>query len=47
MYAVTCTGVTATHKAAINSLDTVEEVEAYDFTVGYPEKLTFSVEELS
>lgn len=47
MYAVTCTGVTATHKAAINSLDTVEEVEAYDFTQGYPERLTFSVEELS
>ena len=46
-YAVTCTGVTATHKAAINSLETVEEVEAYDFTVGYPERLTFSVEDLS
>lgn len=43
-YAVTCTNVTASHKAAINSLDTVEEVEAYEFTVGYPERLTFSVE---
>lgn len=46
-YAVTCTNVTARHKAAINALDTVEEVEAYDFTVGYPDRLTFSVEELS
>lgn len=44
MYAVTCTGVTASHKAAINALETVEEVEGYDFTQGYPEKLVFSVE---
>lgn len=44
-YAVTCTNVTASHKAAINALDSVEAVEAYQFTVGYPERLTFSVEE--
>lgn len=43
MYAVTCTGVTATHKAAINALKTVEEVEAYDYKTGYPERLKFSV----
>ena len=46
MYAVSCTGVTATHKAAINALETVEEVEAYDFTTGYPEKLVFNVDAL-
>ena len=44
IYAVTCTGVTASHKAAINALKTVEEVEGYDFTQGYPEKLVFSIE---
>ena len=44
-YAVTCTNVTARHKAAINTLDTVEAVEAYDSTQGYPERLTFSVDE--
>jgi len=47
MYAVSCTGVTATHKAAINALETVEEVEAYDFERLYPEKLVFNVEEQS
>ena len=43
-YAVTCTNVTARHKAAINALDTVEAVEAYDFKRFYPEKLIFNVE---
>lgn len=42
-YAVTCTNVTASHKAAINALDTVEAVEAYDFATGYPERLTFEI----
>ena len=42
-YAVTCTNVTVRHKAAINALDTVEDVEAYDFTVGYPQRLTFEI----
>ncbi len=45
-YAVTCTNVTARHKAAINALETVEAVEAYDFTTGYPEKLPFDITEL-
>lgn len=45
-YAVTCTNVTASHKAAINALETVEAVEAYDFTTDYPEKLTFDITEL-
>jgi hypothetical protein len=30
--------VTATHKAAVAALETIEAVEAYDFTAGYPEK---------
>lgn len=47
IYADQCYGVTAQHKYAINALDSVEAVEAYDFTVGYPDRLTFSVEELS
>lgn len=44
MYAVTCTGVTATHKAAINALSTIEEVEAYDYKTGYPEKVVFDLD---
>lgn len=47
LYANQCYGVTEQHKAAVNALETVEEVEAYDFKTGYPERLTFSVEELS
>ena len=43
-YAVTCTNVTASHKSAINALDSVESVEAYDFKRFYPEKLIFNVE---
>ena len=43
MYAVTCAGVTAQHKAAVNALTTVEEVTAYDYTQGYPEKLRYNI----
>lgn len=43
LYADRCTIVTEGHKYAINALETVEHVEAYDFTVGYPDKLTFDV----
>lgn len=43
LYANQCYGVTERHKAAVNALETVDAVEAYDFTTGYPEKLTFDV----
>lgn len=43
IYANQCYGVTERHKAAVNALDTVDAVESYDFTTGYPEKLTFDV----
>lgn len=42
LYANQCYGVTERHKAAI-LLHTVQEVEEYDFTAGYPEKLRFEV----
>ena len=35
--------VTTDHEFAIRSLSTQEEVEAYDFRTGYPEKPTFSI----
>ena len=38
-YADACFLVTERHKIAVRSLQTVEEVEAYDYTKGYPEKL--------
>ena len=43
LYANQCFGVTARHRAAIQQLATVADVEAYDFTTGYPERLTFEV----
>ena len=46
LYANQCYGVTEKHKTAINSLETVEEVEAYDFERFYPEKLVFNVDDL-
>jgi hypothetical protein len=35
--------VTARHKAAIEALTSPEEVDAYDFTTGYPEKVTINL----
>ena len=32
------------HKAYINSLQTIEGVDSYDFTTGYPEHLTFNLQ---
>ena len=43
IYADKCYGVTETHKANINAIETVEEVEAYDFTQSYPKRLIFEV----
>ena len=43
LYADSCFIVTKQHKLAINELDTIEEVDNYDYTVGYPEKLNFEV----
>ena len=41
VYASDSLNVTESHKAAINALESIEDVEAYDYTVGYPEKLSF------
>lgn len=41
LYALECYNVTAVHKAAVNALESVEDVVAYDYTQGYPEKLNF------
>lgn len=41
LYADTCQTVTEAHKAAVNSLNSVADVEAFDITTGYPEKLAF------
>ncbi len=43
IYALACYNVTEEHKSAVNALTTIEEVDAYDYTTGYPEKLSFEV----
>lgn len=44
LYALECYNTTAQHKANVEALTTKEEVEAYDYTTGYPEKLNFNTE---
>lgn len=41
VYASDALNVTEAHKAAISALTSVEAVEEYDYTDGYPQKCTF------
>lgn len=43
MYALDCFNVTAAHKKAVNEMTTLEDVLGYDYTGGYPKKLTMEV----
>lgn len=43
MYALECFNVTASHKAAVGWLMSLEEVETYDYKTGYPKMLEMSV----
>ena len=43
MYALECFNVTASHKAAVSELTTIEEVKAYDYKAGYPKMLEMNV----
>lgn len=42
VYAAEALNTTERHKNAVRNLNTVQEVEAYDITSGYPEKLNFT-----
>lgn len=44
VYAGDCKANTQQHKANVYALTSKEEVESYDYTVGYPEKLNLSTE---
>lgn len=46
MYALECFNVTARHKAEVQKLKTVKEVEAYDVTEGYPKQLEINLDGL-
>lgn len=43
MYALECFNVTASHKATVGELKTIEEVLTYDYKSGYPDKLKMEV----
>ena len=43
LYADQCFIVTKQHKAAVNALTTIEAVDAYDYTTGYPEKISVEI----
>lgn len=45
LYADTCYNVTENHKLNISKLTTMQEIWDYDYTVGYPEKLNFNIEQ--
>lgn len=42
-YAYECFNVTAAHKVAVSELTSIEEVEKYDITAGYPAQLKIEV----
>ena len=44
VYALNCFDTTSKHKRNVYQLSTIEEIENYDYTSGYPEKLTFTYE---
>lgn len=41
IYASEAFNITESHKAAVNTLDSIEAVDAYDYTINYPSKLIF------
>ena len=43
LYALNCYNVTAKHKVAVEGLTSLADVEEYDYTSGYPQKLTFTI----
>lgn len=43
LYADSCYIVTKQHQLAIEALETIEEVDSYDYTTGYPDKLNFDL----
>ena len=43
LYALTCYNVTESHKAAIMAMDSVEDITAYDYKAGYPDRMVVSL----
>ena len=43
LYALTCYNVTESHKASVMAMDNVEDVTAYDYKTGYPDRMVVSL----
>ena len=43
LYALACYNRTAQHRLAVSQLTDISEVQAYDYTAGYPDKLSFTI----
>ena len=43
IYATDCYNVTAQHKVQVNNFETIEEVDGFDVTADYPERLVFNI----
>lgn len=43
VYASECYNTTARHKAAVEALDSIDDVEEYDYTLNYPDMLEFNI----
>lgn len=44
IYATDCYNVTAQHKVQVNNLQTIEEVDNFDVTIDYPQRLVFNLQ---
>lgn len=40
-YAGVCSNITEQHRDSVNAFDDIDNVEAYDYTIGYPQKINF------
>lgn len=43
LYALACYNKTAQHRLAVSQLTDISKVQAYDYTAGYPDKLSFTI----
>lgn len=44
IYAVNCYCVTEQHKVAVSNMTSISDVDAFDVSIGYPNKLVFNVQ---
>ena len=43
MYATSCYNITVSHKVAIRNMDSIEDINAFDITADYPNRLEFNI----